>query len=555
VRKLPTLNSLSLFQLSTAGFLLFSPISILAYPVSLIVVNPKESAISMTLVGFLITAITYFSYLLITRALQTRSVSSIPLRISFFLLTVTITGAFRGFIFYEAGEILGLQQPSDLPKRIFASAFTTIFWLSSANFIINLTRVFRVKYQSTLNQYLTSQMQFAVQNLEKDSQDLELDDFQADLTESLSKLTTDAGGDTFREISERLIFHINDQLRPLSRRIWLRSLSEYPVINYKGLLIDSIRVLRYSKSAFLFIMAFLAILENSFLRGFGESFWRTISYLIVTLLIHILFQKIDVGERGLRVVTLFLLAISAIPIYLSEFFVGLLGYQNNYLAASLITPVPAAVIIILSLLDLTQRDRSFLLELLERSGDSLLSHVAPGVDLTQRHLASYLHNSFQSELLALSGQMAAVAISGDKEETASVLQRVAAVASRSLSDDLSKLNERPLERLASVVSSWKNLLEIRIEISDSFMEAHLNKVVFVQTIEEIASNAFRHDKATSLWISAEQGEVGVRLLFQSDGKEPITKSKGMGDSWLNQVSLTPYSIEKNQIGTLISVEI
>lgn len=29
----------------------------------------------------------------------------------------------------------------------------------------------------------------------------------------------------------------------------------------------------------------------------------------------------------------------------------------------------------------------------------------------------------------------------------------------------------------------------------------------------------------------------------------------MGDSWLNQVSITPYSIEKNELGIIIEVEI
>jgi hypothetical protein len=509
----------------------------------------------MTLVGLAITAITFLVYWFIMRVTQHHKFSSLSLRVGLFLLTLALTGSIRGIIFYQAGEILDLHQPSNLIERVLASAFTTIFWLSAANFIINLTRLFRIKYQTTLNQYLTSQMHVAVRNMAKEAQDGELDDFQADLTESLSKLTTDAVGDTFREISERLIFHINDQLRPLSRRIWLRSLSEYPVINYKSLLIDALKVLRYSSRAFIFIMAFLAILENYFLRSFAESFWRTAPYLFITILIQHLHVKLQLSKYGLRYVTLYLLSMSFIPIYFSEFFVGLLGYKTNYLAATFITPVPAAVITILALLDLTQRDRSFLLELLEKSGDSLHTQVTPGVDLSQRHLASYLHNSLQSELLALSGQMAAVAISGDKAETASVLQRVAAVASRSLSDDLATLNERPLERLSSVISSWNNLLEIRIDIPNTFMQAHLNKVVFVQTVEELASNAFRHDNATRLWVTAEQGEVGVRLLFQSDGKEPITKSKGMGDSWLNQVSLTPYAIEKNQIGTLIAVEI
>lgn len=553
--KNPNFDFSSLFSLSTSGFAIFSPISILAYPVSIIVVNPQGSAVPLTLVGILITLITYPFYWLLMRISLYKHFTSLLVRVALFLLTVTLTGVIRGVVFYQASEILALHQPSDLTRRVLASALTTIFWLSSANFIINLTRTFRIKYQTTLNQYLNSQMYVAVSQFERESQDGEIDEFQAELTESLSKLTLTAGKDTFREISERLIFHINEQLRPLSRRIWLRSLSEYPVINYKSLLIDSLKILRYSSRAFILIMALLAILENYFLRSIAESFWRTASYLIITIIFQYLYSKLQSGRRGLVVVSLYLVTISLFPIYFSEFFVGLLGYKTNYLAATLITPTPAAVIIILSLIDLTQRDRSFLLGLLEKGSGSRFTRVEQGVDLTQRHLASYLHNSFQSELLALSGQMAAVAISGDKAETASVLQRVAAVASRSLSEDLSKLNERPLERLTTVVNSWGNLLEIKIDISQSFMQEHLNRVVFVQTVEELASNAYRHDKSSLLWISAEPGEVGIKLIFQSNGQAPIVQSKGMGASWVNQVSLTPYMIAKNRTGTIITLEI
>jgi hypothetical protein len=221
----------------------------------------------------------------------------------------------------------------------------------------------------------------------------------------------------------------------------------------------------------------------------------------------------------------FLILIGVLPIIGSEEFVGFLGYQNNYLAAALITPVPTAVVIVLSLFDLTQRDRAFLLNLLEQNGDSIYEKVSPGVDLDQREIASYLHNSFQSELLALSSQLAAAALSGNKEITSSVLQRASSVATRSLSDDLARMKEQPLDRLKSVIESWKNILEIQIDIDGEFLKDNCNTLVFTQTVEEIASNAFRHDKATCLKISAQSTELGTKLFFQSNGSQPISMSR------------------------------
>ena len=117
------------------------------------------------------------------------------------------------------------------------------------------------------------------------------------------------------------------------------------------------------------------------------------------------------------------------------------------------------------------------------------------------------------------------------------------------------MNQDPLERLESVVESWENLLEIELQIDKDFLVAHLDSITFIQTLEEVATNAFRHDRATRLTVTAELGEVGVRVSFQSNGTQPISKSKGLGTLWLDQVSLTPWSIEKNELGTQIVVEI
>jgi hypothetical protein len=251
----------------------------------------------------------------------------------------------------------------------------------------------------------------------------------------------------------------------------------------------------------------------------------------------------------------FLISIGVIPILLSELAVGFLGFENNYFAAVLIIPIPPVVIIILSLLDLTQKDQASLLMLLEEHGDSIFNDLAPGVDLNQRQIASYLHNSFQSELLALSTQLAAAALSKDKDAASSVLQRASSVANRSLSENLIRMNDQPLDHLTQLIKSWENILSIKIVIPQDVLHAKLNNVVFVQTVEEIASNAFRHDRATELTIKCSNGLLGTKLLFQSNGSQPISKSQGMGDSWLNQISLTAWSIEKNDLGTLIVLEL
>jgi hypothetical protein len=302
-------------------------------------------------------------------------------------------------------------------------------------------------------------------------------------------------------------------------------------------------------------MLFLALLNNLFLRDIGESLWRSLTYLIVTVSILFFVDKFQLLGKKIGRNILITSIISIVPIYLSEILAGFLGFNQNYLATTLIIPVPIAVVVVLSFLDLSNKDRNFLLKLLEDKRFQIHPETSKGIDPNKRNLASYLHNTFQSELLALSQQLATVALTRDKAETAKVLQRVSAVANRSLSEELSRMSQDPLERLNSVVNSWENLLEIDVQIEKQFLKTHLDSITFIQTLEEVATNAFRHDKATKLSITSEMGEVGVRVYFQSNGKQPISKSKGVGTLWLDQVSLTPWSIEKNELGTLITVEL
>ena len=109
--------------------------------------------------------------------------------------------------------------------------------------------------------------------------------------------------------------------------------------------------------------------------------------------------------------------------------------------------------------------------------------------------------------------------------------------------------------MKEVIESWKNLLQIDLQVPQEILIQKLNSHVFLQTVEEVSSNAYRHDKATNLTITSEPGEIGTRIFFQSNGVQPISKSKGMGSNWLNQVSLKPWSIEKNDAGTLITLEL
>ena len=140
-------------RLSRQGFWLYSPVSILGFPVSVLVANKDASPLITLASGLILTLITYLIYLLQLTIFK-YFIQGQALRVIFFFIIPLITGSSRGVIFFYFVEFLDLSQPSDFNNRILSSTFTTVFWLVLANYIISVSRNFRYQYQAALHHYL-----------------------------------------------------------------------------------------------------------------------------------------------------------------------------------------------------------------------------------------------------------------------------------------------------------------------------------------------------------------------------------------------------------------
>lgn len=540
-------------NLTTKGFWLYSPISILAFPVSVLVVNKSQMLWPILAGGLLITILTFPFYLLLawlsSRSLHKRTF----LKLAAFVLIPALTGALRGFLFYSLVDLMNLNQPSDFANRIVGSTFTTVFWLPLANLVISASARFRTQYQSALNHFLAVQ---AGQNGEiglSESSRADLGSFQESLKSSVESYLGKIDSQSFINIASALTQQINDELRPLSQRLWIRTIEEFPVVQIRRLIKDSIKGLDFSKRQFIVIVTFLSFFSNSSLRGFNESVIRTLTYLLFTFLI-LYIQKLLASQNLISNIS-FLVAIGSVPIFLSEFISRSLEFEGNWLATTLITPVPPVVIIVLSLLRLTQRDRRFILDLL--SGDRAMKSIgtSPNQVLERGNLASFLHNSFQSELLALSKQLEDAALSDQPDKSARLLQRVQSLVNRSIADEFTEFNSSPLHRLESVIESWAGILHIEVNIESEHLLDESRNAAIVQTIEEVATNVSRHGGATRLLVSATRGEIGLLLILESNSVNEIVAKRGLGSAWLDQVAKVPWKIERSATSTLLSIEI
>ena len=537
-------------SLSKAGFILYSPISILAFPVTVLVINPGASFLHLLGTGFLLTVAMFLIYLPFTWIDQRiDQASSLGKSLNFLTAAITV-GAIRGYLFFFIVDGLNLKAPGDLLNRVFASTATTLFWLSASNILINFSRTFRSRYQRSLNIFIKQNIGTISSLVPSLRSTTEVESLQIELTKSLSSKLQDGDAENLREVADLLKSKINLQLRPLSRRIWLRSLNEYPVIRFPQMLKDSIRFLDYSKQVFLGIMLILALLDNVFIRSLSESIVRTATFFAIVLLV-LYFRR----TRLLQHNSFFLIVIGLVPVAGSEYISDVLGFTGSWTATLLISLVAPAVIIVLSLFNLTLRDHALIIELLENYEITRIPGSPKSFDPGERQLASYLHNSLQSELLAIAGQLEEAATSNNHEKSSEILQKVSSLINRSFIDDFEKFSESPLERLDVVRKSWAGILNISIEIPTDLLDSPERNAKLVQTIEEFAANSYRHGKAKDIWVVAKRNEVGLQLTLRSNGCQRISTKRGLGSEWLDQIALQPWKLESTKGVTTLEIEI
>jgi hypothetical protein len=445
---------------------------------------------------------------------------------------------------------LDLNHPGDLLNRILASTATTVFWLCTANILINFSRVFRSRYEQSLKKFIERNLSIIPSHLPSAQSATELTILQEELSKSLTSRLEDGDAQNLREVAELLKSKINLQLRPLSRRIWLRSLNEYPRIRYGQMFKDSINFLDFSKSIFISAILFLALLSNLSIRALTESLLRTAIFLALVLVIMSL-SKIRPFTNNY----FYLATIGIVPVIGSECTALLLGYSGSWTATLLITLVAPALIIVLSLFNLSLRDHGLIIELLESYEIHKIPNASKAFDVGERHLASFLHNSLQSELLAIAGQLEEAATSNNRKKSAEILQRVSSLINRSFIDDFQKFAESPLERLETVRKSWSGILELEIDIPEAALAFPARNASLVQTIEEFAANSYRHGKATQITVIADENSIGLHLTLKSNGSKKVSTKRGLGSEWLDQIAIGSWKMQSNLTGTSLEITI
>jgi len=546
--------------ISWQSYLLFSIISVLAVPLALVKQLSFDRFPFFCGIGLgvtLATGLIIFGTIFVMKPfVKDRSGREQEL-ISIGLLV--FAGTLRGVLLYNSIELFDLKQPTDFFTRIWTSTTTTVLWLTGISIVITSRSTFIEDYKAMLRKALIA---LSLQTRQVTSGPLppHIESEFVEIEEFLSKAVIDEDLPRSKEAmlfaAAELKIFIEDKIRPLSHRLWIESAATTPKIKIGNSLASSVRHLSlppFPLTLFLALATTLNVGSSlTWQRGLFSAF---VIFLELFPLLAFYQKKIRsrIAGKILPSVVLLLVpgTILSVTFYLSNRFVfkddvGALNFI--FIPLFILASIPASTFTIVN------QDRNQLLSRIEES----IRQINPVSELMTHQInadvASYLHNSLQSQLLAIAGQMEISAQNLDEDEFRKNFDLLKVSLENPLRQDFSHFMNNPRPRLNRLESAWRGIANVKITIGEEVLQNHNRNILITQLIEESIANAVRHSNAKTILVSAQLVQDGsVHLTVQNDGESIPTTNNGIGTAWLDHFAPNSWNRIHSESGTQLEI--
>jgi signal transduction histidine kinase len=556
---IPSLKSTRL-EFSTHAFGLFAVASVVSLPL-LNLRGVEGDFLTLIGIGLAVTAATGFLFFLLSVVTErTRQRLSNRRNNELVIFIVGAIGLIRGYFSYVGLEILGFEQFAVLPTRLFTSTITTLLWLTLAIYVISSYQGFKADFSTFINSSFVALAKIDPTEFRKIPPAIteEIKEIETQIQSSLDSIYAPLiSKETLTQAARLLRECVEVNIRPLSHRLWLQSGRNHPKIKFWAILKEGIGLQNFPP---FFTIAFLVLLSTLNLSTTLGSGRALMSGFILLIVISGYFY---LQRRYLPIHTAKITLLKILNLLLPGFLVGLCFLLiNKYyfeddlgLFNFIFIPMGFAVFLSAAAIYIAHEDRSVFIEHLYKDLNSRFPNFQ-GLkeDQSGKEVAAFLHNSVQSELLALSYQLEELSNDPDSEETRATLEKLASSLSSQIGKNFENFNEKPHERLYSLEKAWAGIAQVTfsadpIEIS-KFSQAH----IVVQVIEEAISNAVRAARATRIRVAWQFIDVGgLQLTITDNGGIETQGDAGLGTQWLQEIAFGRWSREATNGETVLKV--
>jgi signal transduction histidine kinase len=545
----------SLLRISPGVIAIYAVVSTIAVPLAL--ATPQLNGVDFLLqlvIGLVITTIA------IIALLSLLAVKLLPEQIQLpaWLAGLIIIGAGRGYLLATAAARFEFIDPAPLSVRMLNSIVTTLLWVTLSAVFIELARNFRSSYQKQISVLFLRQAA-AQAELNKDfslltSKTTQLQQIIEDLQAAKpANLTTSS---KYQHLIEQVRNQVNDVLRPISHRLYSSDVLIAPKIRPLRALRLSISQLSFSIPTVLTLLVFTGFINGLAIFGFAISLLRLVLVVAVWLLIHLLWhqtkfaQQVNSSARNIS----YLVVAGIGPIMFSEAINDVLNLDHNYFVAVLLSPLLPTLIVLTSLIEFFQQERDQIIDRLTQIGQQTSEQLDP-TTLDRKQLATYLHNSLQSELVGISMQLAAASSAADEAAAKAAMERLHATLTRSIQTGFQQLKDSPADRLTQVTSSWIGIADISLQLADFDQLVLADQTNLVQLCEELISNSVRLGGASQIQLAGELTAAGYELTLTSNGQFGADYAAGLGSSWILEITGGQWQIAATDTGVIATAKL
>jgi signal transduction histidine kinase len=454
-------------------------------------------------------------------------------------LILILLGFFRGVAIYLGTDIMDLQQSVNRFSKILASVSSTLFWIyllaSFENALTDFRETIKDIWRRTI--FLASLEKHGNQSVYVSEEVLAEYNTLVNSLQGIISVREDQVQDKsyFLSLSGQLRDVIEESVRPLSHRIWLKNNTLIPRLNVLKYI-----VLTTNNLAKTLLSSGIALaLISSF--NLNTQFGITRSLSSVAIVLGVFFSLHFAGQKflghffttipGKAFIVFAPGALISLCLYGANrfIFVDDLGAWNAFYL--LLTPpiqimVGSAISVRTDLVSLERELNSKLEKVVLREGSRS--------GLLDGEFASYLHNSVQSELMALSYQLERDEPDEKLEEKKEALARLHSRLKKGVEDDFNDFFESAVDRVSRLESAWRGIAKVEISIPAEILQRESVGFLVVQVIEESILNAVRFCKArkVSAYVKDLQAS-SFTLVVTNDGTPPSETGNGLGTKWLD----------------------
>ena len=535
---------------SSKSFGLFAIASVTSLPLLNLTGDIQNFRLLLGL-GLAVTALTgflIFLFDLVTQSFRQKLSDSQNNKIM--VLLIAVIGLIRGYFSYIGLGLLDFPEYTELPIRLVTSTSSTLLWLTLAIYLVSMHEAFKSEFDAFIRTSFTSLSKAEPTQLRKIPTALapEIKAIELQIQKSLSHMYQSVvTPEILLSVSQQLRDCIETSIRPLSHRLWLQDGKVYPKISLGALVREGLNRQDFSIISAVSFLALLSSFNLSSLIGFPRASLAIFITFVITS-VYFLIQRKYVPNIRMKSITVKVLNLSAPGLVLSGVFYLLntlifsddLGFLNLILL-----PISFTVFLLASTIRIVKEDQSHFFSQLKLDIDSRVPEQANNQDQQSgKEVAAFLHNSVQSELLALSYQLEELSKNPDSKEAKATLERLASSLTAQIGKNFEDFNEKPTERLSTLVSAWSGIALIEFtsdpDVLSGFKRAH----DVVQVIEESITNAVRTANATVIRISWERtGSLNLRVEVKNNGHVDHIGATGLGTQWLDEIAYGRWSRE------------